>query len=74
MFLQIRMLTVAAQMLEEEKEQKVSERDVALTERVPPLNLSGLSLQELQVFHLIQYFPSILSFISTSTCGGHVIF
>ncbi|XP_053175851.1 troponin I, slow skeletal muscle-like [Scomber japonicus] len=46
--LKIRMLTVAAQMLDEEKEQKVSEREVALQERVPPLNLSGLSMQELQ--------------------------
>ncbi|XP_062276123.1 troponin I, slow skeletal muscle-like [Scomber scombrus] len=42
------MLTVAAQMLDEEKDQKTNEREVALQDRVPPLNLSGLSLQELQ--------------------------
>ncbi|CAK6950864.1 troponin I%2C slow skeletal muscle-like [Scomber scombrus] len=46
--LKIRMLTVAAQMLDEEKDQKTNEREVALQDRVPPLNLSGLSLQELQ--------------------------
>ncbi|KAM3870520.1 troponin I, slow skeletal muscle-like [Diretmus argenteus] len=46
--LKIRLLTVAAQMLQEEKEEKVKEREVTLAERVPCLNLSGLSLQELQ--------------------------
>uniref|UniRef100_A0AAQ5XYD9 Troponin I4b, tandem duplicate 2 n=3 Tax=Pomacentridae TaxID=30863 RepID=A0AAQ5XYD9_AMPOC len=46
--LKIRLLAVAAQMLQEENEQKLKEREVALAERVPPLNLSGLSLQELQ--------------------------
>ncbi|XP_028441516.1 troponin I, slow skeletal muscle [Perca flavescens] len=46
--LKIRLLAVAAQMLQEEKEQKMKEREAALAERVPPLNLSGLSLQELQ--------------------------
>ncbi|XP_040895009.1 troponin I, slow skeletal muscle-like [Toxotes jaculatrix] len=46
--LKIRLLAVAAQMLQEEAEQKIKEREVALAERVPPLNLSGLSLQELQ--------------------------
>ncbi|KAM6937896.1 uncharacterized protein FYW49_000147 [Xenentodon cancila] len=35
-------------MLQEEKKQKMKEREDALTERLPPLNLSGLSLQELQ--------------------------
>lgn len=68
------MLTVAAEMLDEEKEQKTSEREAALQERVPPLNLSGMSLQELQVFPLIKLFPCILSLISTSTCGVYVIF
>lgn len=46
---QIRMLTVAAKMLQDETEQKAEEREVALAERVPPLNMSGLSLQELMV-------------------------
>ncbi|XP_068580301.1 troponin I, slow skeletal muscle-like [Cebidichthys violaceus] len=35
-------------MLQEETEQKVKEREDALGERVPPLSLSGLSLQDLQ--------------------------
>ncbi|XP_067236550.1 troponin I, slow skeletal muscle [Chanodichthys erythropterus] len=35
-------------MLAAEKEQNKRERDDALTERVPPLKLSGLSAQELQ--------------------------
>ncbi|XP_077939590.1 troponin I, slow skeletal muscle [Gasterosteus aculeatus] len=35
-------------MLQEETEQKAKERETFLKERVPPLNLSGLSLQELQ--------------------------
>ncbi|XP_042266960.1 troponin I, slow skeletal muscle-like isoform X2 [Thunnus maccoyii] len=42
------MLAVAAQMLEEESEQKIKDREVSLSERVPPLTMSGLSLQELQ--------------------------
>lgn len=43
-------MAVAAQMFQQEKEEKIIEREAALAERVPPLNLSGLSLQELQVF------------------------
>ncbi|XP_075998406.1 troponin I, slow skeletal muscle-like [Genypterus blacodes] len=35
-------------MLEEEKEEKAKEREAALAERVPPLNLTGLSIQEMQ--------------------------
>ncbi|XP_057692642.1 troponin I, slow skeletal muscle-like [Corythoichthys intestinalis] len=35
-------------MLEKEKEAKRQERETALSERVPPLQLSGLSLQDLQ--------------------------
>ncbi|KAM3608931.1 uncharacterized protein V6R79_007114 [Siganus canaliculatus] len=34
-------------MLQDEKEQKLQERETALGERLPPLNMSGLSLQEL---------------------------
>ncbi|XP_074488488.1 troponin I, slow skeletal muscle-like [Sebastes fasciatus] len=34
-------------MLQEETEQKIKEREAALGERVPPLNISGLPLQEL---------------------------
>ncbi|KAF3855058.1 hypothetical protein F7725_023113 [Dissostichus mawsoni] len=48
--LKIRLLTVAAQMLQDETEQKVKEKEAALAERVPPLSMSGLSLQELQDF------------------------
>lgn len=36
-------------MLQEEKEQNVKEREEALAERISPLNLSGLSAQELVV-------------------------
>ncbi|XP_031726687.1 troponin I, slow skeletal muscle-like [Anarrhichthys ocellatus] len=46
--LKIRLLTIAAQMLQEETEQKMKEREATLGERVPPLNLSGQSLQDLQ--------------------------
>ncbi|XP_077423530.1 troponin I, slow skeletal muscle-like [Vanacampus margaritifer] len=35
-------------MLEKEKEAKCQERDATLSERVPPLQLSGLSVQDLQ--------------------------
>ncbi|XP_034541796.1 troponin I, slow skeletal muscle-like [Notolabrus celidotus] len=45
--LKIRLLTVAAQMLQEEKEHKMQERETALSDRVPPLNMSGLSMQDL---------------------------
>ncbi|XP_078804674.1 troponin I, slow skeletal muscle [Oryzias latipes] len=46
--LKIRLLAVATQMLQDEKEQKMRERELTLRERLPPLNLSGLSLQQLQ--------------------------
>lgn len=36
----------------------MKEREAALAERLPPLNLSGLSLQELMVFHFIRLFFS----------------
>ncbi|KAI4825277.1 hypothetical protein KUCAC02_020963, partial [Chaenocephalus aceratus] len=48
--LKIRLLTVAAQMLQDETEQKLKEKEAALAERVPPLSMSGQSLQELQDF------------------------
>ncbi|XP_056454954.1 troponin I, cardiac muscle-like [Gadus chalcogrammus] len=35
-------------MLENEKEEKIREREATLKERVPPLQLSGLSVQDLQ--------------------------
>ncbi|KAJ8416374.1 hypothetical protein AAFF_G00356620 [Aldrovandia affinis] len=46
--LKIRLLKSAASMLEIEKEEKRLERETTLNERVPPLQLSGLSMQELQ--------------------------
>lgn len=55
-FPQIRLLTVAAQMLQEETEQKIKEREATLAERVPPLSMSGLSLQELLVLHFVIIF------------------
>ncbi|XP_027128834.1 troponin I, slow skeletal muscle [Larimichthys crocea] len=45
--LKIRLLAVAAEMLQEETERKMQEREAVLAERVPPLKLSGLSLQEM---------------------------
>lgn len=36
-------------MLEKDKEDKKKERAVVLSERVPPLQMSGLSVQDLQV-------------------------
>ncbi|TKS73661.1 Troponin I, slow skeletal muscle [Collichthys lucidus] len=46
-FNKIRLLAVAAEMLQEETERKKQEREAILAERVPPLKLSGLSLQEM---------------------------
>lgn len=40
---------MAAVMLDKEKEEKKQEREATLSDRVPPLQLSGLSLQDLQV-------------------------
>ncbi|KAJ8382844.1 hypothetical protein SKAU_G00036220 [Synaphobranchus kaupii] len=45
---QIRLLKKAATMLDTEKEEKRVERENTLNERVPPLQLSGLSVQQLQ--------------------------
>lgn len=44
-----KLLKKAASMLVAEKEQNKRDRESALNERVPPLKLSGLSGQELQV-------------------------
>ncbi|XP_035013477.1 troponin I, slow skeletal muscle [Hippoglossus stenolepis] len=46
--LKIRLLTVAAQMLQEETEQRMREKEAVLAEKLPPLNMAGLSLQDLQ--------------------------
>ncbi|XP_060932910.1 troponin I, slow skeletal muscle-like [Limanda limanda] len=35
-------------MLQEEKEQRIRERETVLAEKLPPLNMAGLSLQDLQ--------------------------
>lgn len=36
-------------MLEKTKEERIQQKEVTLTEKVPPLQLSGLSVQDLQV-------------------------
>lgn len=41
---------MAAMMLEKDKEEKKKEREAALNERVPSLQMSGLSVQDLQVW------------------------
>lgn len=48
-FLQIKLLTTAQEMLIVEEQEKKKEKETVLSERVPPLKLSGLSVQELQV-------------------------
>jgi len=47
--LQTKLLKKATSMLVKEKEDKQRERETTLSERVPPLQLSGLSVQDLQV-------------------------
>ncbi|XP_068580299.1 troponin I, slow skeletal muscle-like [Cebidichthys violaceus] len=46
--LKTKLLKMAAVMLEKEKEEIKVEREVTLSERVPPLQLSGLSIEDLQ--------------------------
>ncbi|XP_044049286.1 troponin I4b, tandem duplicate 2 [Siniperca chuatsi] len=46
--LKTKLLKMATVMLEKEKEDKKLERDATLSEKVPPLQLSGLSTQDLQ--------------------------
>ncbi|XP_035282464.1 troponin I, slow skeletal muscle-like [Anguilla anguilla] len=48
LLLKTKLIKKAATMLVAEKEEKRVERENTLNERVPPLQLSGLSLQELQ--------------------------
>ncbi|XP_036375691.1 troponin I, slow skeletal muscle-like isoform X2 [Megalops cyprinoides] len=48
LFLKTKLLKKAGAMLLAEKEEKRVERENTLNERVPPLSLSGLSVQELQ--------------------------
>ncbi|XP_076742070.1 troponin I, slow skeletal muscle-like isoform X2 [Maylandia zebra] len=52
--LKTKLLKTATVMLEDEKEQKKLKRETTLRERVPPLQLSGLSLQDLQIENLSQ--------------------
>ncbi|KAF7693991.1 troponin I4a [Silurus meridionalis] len=48
LLLKTKLLKKAESLLVKEKEQKKIEKDSTLNERVPPLKLSGLSVQELQ--------------------------
>ncbi|XP_007252904.2 troponin I, slow skeletal muscle, partial [Astyanax mexicanus] len=48
LFLKTKILKKATTLLANEKEEKQRERERVLSERVPPLQLSGLSVQELQ--------------------------
>nr|XP_029499448.1 troponin I, slow skeletal muscle-like [Oncorhynchus nerka]XP_046200859.1 troponin I, slow skeletal muscle-like [Oncorhynchus gorbuscha] len=48
LFLKTKLVKKAMAMLMAEKEQKVIDRESTLSERVPALNLSGLSVQDLQ--------------------------
>ncbi|XP_029615185.1 troponin I, slow skeletal muscle [Salmo trutta] len=48
LFLKTKLVKKAMAMLVAEKEQKVIDRESTLSERVPALNLSGLSVQDLQ--------------------------
>ncbi|XP_062318194.1 troponin I4b, tandem duplicate 3 [Osmerus eperlanus] len=48
LYLKTKLLKHAATMVQADKEQKVLDRERILSERGPPLNLSGLSIQDLQ--------------------------
>jgi len=45
----MRLLSTAMEMLIVEKQDKQKEREKVLSERIPPIKLSGLSVRELQV-------------------------
>uniref|UniRef100_A0A8C1WW37 Uncharacterized protein n=1 Tax=Cyprinus carpio TaxID=7962 RepID=A0A8C1WW37_CYPCA len=44
----LQLITTASTLLAEEKEQKKIDREQTLSERLPPLKLSGLSIQDIQ--------------------------
>ncbi|XP_012735721.1 troponin I4b, tandem duplicate 2 isoform X1 [Fundulus heteroclitus] len=48
LFLKTKLLKTAAAMLEKMKEERSLQKELTLTEKVPPLQLSGLSVQDLQ--------------------------
>ncbi|KAK7121452.1 hypothetical protein R3I93_022520 [Phoxinus phoxinus] len=48
LFLKTKLLKKASTLLAEEKEQKKIEREQTLSERAPPIKLSGMSIQDLQ--------------------------
>ncbi|KAM4734602.1 uncharacterized protein FYW61_007647 [Anableps anableps] len=48
LYLKTKLLKTAALMLEKTKEERILQKEVTLTEKVPPLQLSGLSVQDLQ--------------------------
>ncbi|KTG33322.1 hypothetical protein cypCar_00001429, partial [Cyprinus carpio] len=49
LFLKTKILKKASTLLAEEKEQKKIDREQTLSERLPPLKLSGLSIQDIQI-------------------------
>uniref|UniRef100_A0A3B5AE84 Troponin I, slow skeletal muscle-like n=1 Tax=Stegastes partitus TaxID=144197 RepID=A0A3B5AE84_9TELE len=48
LLLKTKLLKIAGVMWEKEKDEKKQEREATLSERLPPLQLSGLSMQDLQ--------------------------
>ncbi|XP_021163108.1 troponin I4b, tandem duplicate 2 isoform X2 [Fundulus heteroclitus] len=54
LFLKTKLLKTAAAMLEKMKEERSLQKELTLTEKVPPLQLSGLSVQDLQIEDLNQ--------------------
>lgn len=65
--LQTKILKKASILLAEEKEQKENEREQMLSERAPPINLSGMSIQDLQVAIFFVFcqisFDNVLSYM-----------
>lgn len=65
--LQTKILKKASILLAEEKEQKENEREQMLSERAPPINLSGMSIQDLQVAIFLVFcqisFDNVLSYM-----------
>jgi len=62
--MKMRLLSTAMEMLMVEKQDKEKERKQVLSERIPPIKLSGLSVQELQVQlnHLMDHQTPFIDF------------
>ncbi|KPP68528.1 troponin I, skeletal, slow c-like, partial [Scleropages formosus] len=72
--LKILLLTRAKEDLEKEKMERDEEKVRYLSEKLPPLQMSGMSLEELQVRGRVSFLPESSSMSHNPSTGDHLCF